>query len=85
MSYEPPRQIQPDGCREIIALTRITYLIVFPIIFALMGALLLLFLVFTLLAVKPALALIPIGAIVAGLVALGIYERRKTNEEIDQL
>ena len=85
MSYEPPRQIQPGGCREIIALTRITYLIIFPVILALIGALLLLFLIFTLLTIKPVLALIPIGGIVIGLVALAIYEHRKSQREIDEL
>ena len=82
--YEPQEQA-PGGCRETLLLIRIAFQVLAPALFGLMAVIALIVLMFALLAQHPALALIPIGIVAAGLYALSRWDRRRerTLDDLD--
>ena len=82
--YEPQKQAR-GGCRETLLLIRIAFEVLTPVLFGLIAVIALVVLMFALLAQHPALALIPIGIIAAGLYALSRWDRRRdhTRDDLD--
>jgi hypothetical protein len=77
--YEPQRE-EPAGCRDVWVLTRATLGILMWPVAALIGVLVAVGVAFALLAVHPALALVPIVLVVGGLVYLARRESRQPPE-----
>ena len=77
MYYEPQRPKGPSGCLELWVLTRAAFgVLLWPFV-ALVAALLSMFLVIYLFTISPPLALIPIAAIIAAVLAFARWERRR--------
>ncbi len=75
--YEVPQQDQRPGCRDAWVITVAVFAVVLPVMFALLalvGALTLAFVLFT---VYPALALIPLAAMVIGIYAFARWEQKR--------
>jgi hypothetical protein len=73
--YEPQRE--PSGCMEIYVLTRAAFgILIWPMLalFAVLGMLMLAFVLFS---VHPALALLPIAAIILGVVLFARWEQKR--------
>ena len=75
--YEPPRhEEERPGCRDVWVLSRATFAVILWPLLAMFGVLGAVGLAFALLAVHPALALLPIAALVAGLLLFARWEGR---------
>lgn len=86
--YEPPKQEQKPGCRDGIVLTRVAFGLLLPLLAFGVGAMALVALAVVLFATHWALGLLPLGAVVAGLLLLARRDRRVQREreqEIDRL
>jgi hypothetical protein len=73
--YESQRE--PSGCMEIYVLTRAAFgILIWPMLalFAVLGMLMLAFVLFS---VHPALALLPIAAIILGVVLFARWEQKR--------
>ena len=75
--YEPPRQREPAGCRETFVLTRAAFGVLLPPLLAVLAVLGALTAALVLFAVHPALALLPIAALIMGIVLFARWERRR--------
>ncbi len=75
--YEPPRQEEPAGCRETWVLTRAAFAVLLPLLLAMIGVLSAVVAALALLAVHPALALLPIAALALGVYLFARWERRR--------
>ena len=75
--YEPPRQHEPSGCRETFVLTRAAFGVLLPPLLAVLAVLGALTAALVLFAVHPALALLPIAALIMGIVLFARWERRR--------
>ncbi len=85
--YQPPKQQQP-GCRDGLILTRVAFGLLLPLLLFGVGAMALVALTVVLFTVHWSLALMPLGVVVAGLVALARRDRRLQREreqEIERL
>jgi hypothetical protein len=74
MYDEPPPDERP-GCRETVILTRAAFAVLFPFLAAMIAVLVLVMTVLLLLFTNPALALIPLAVLVAGVFAFARWER----------
>ncbi len=74
--YEPPRQEEPSGCRETWVLTRAVFAVLLPPLLAVAGVLAALVAALVLFALHPALALLPIAALVVVVLLFARWERR---------
>ncbi len=79
------REQQPGGCRETLLLIRIAFAVLLPALGAILGAIMLVFLVFMLFSRHPALGLIPVGIVAALLAWLAIRDRRQRQRDIENL
>jgi hypothetical protein len=77
--YEPPLEARP-GCRDVWVLTRATFGVLMWPLLALFGVLGGVGASFYLLTIHPALALVPIVALVGGVLLLARWESRKPPE-----
>ena len=75
--YEPPRQDERPGCRETWVLTRAVFSILLPFIGVMFLVLVAVTGVFVAFSVHPALALIPLAAIVLGIALFARWERSR--------
>ncbi len=85
--YDPEahRQDEPGGCREVFMMTRIVFEVLLPLIAAIGGVIFLIVAAFFLMAVHPALALIPlipVGGAVLWIVRRDRRLQRELEEEI---
>ena len=80
--YDPNQNLAPDvgGCREAWLLTRIAYGVLLPPLFVMVSVLTLIIGSFFLLAVHPALSLIPLTPIAAGAVWMIRRDQRLQRE-----
>lgn len=83
--YQEPRQIEPGGCTETLLLIRIAFGILLPVVGAIAGVIVLVFLFFLLLGRHPLLALIPVGILAAVLLAIVIRDRRLADERQEEI
>ena len=74
--YEPPSENRP-GCRDTAALTHAVFAILLPPLAAIFAVLVLLALALVCYAVHPALALLPIAALVAAIFLFARWEQRR--------
>ena len=74
--YEPPPEERP-GCRDTLVLTRAVFAVILPALGAMLFVLGSVTAAIMLLAVHPALALLPIAALVAGVVLFARWERQR--------
>ena len=75
--YEVPKQEERPGCRDVWVITLAVFAVILPVVFAmiaLLGGVTLAFVLFT---VHPALALIPIAVMVAGMYAFARWEQTR--------
>ena len=75
--YEPPRQEERPGCRETWIIIRAVFSILLPFIGVVMLVLLAVTAIFVALSVHPALALLPIAALVLGIALFARWERSR--------
>lgn len=75
--YEPPTDDEPPGCREVWVLTRAAFGVLIPVLLAMLVVLGAVTGAIVLLAVHPALALLPVGALVAGILLFVRWERTR--------
>ena len=75
--YEPPREEEPGGCRDVWLLTRVTFAIIAWPLIALVLVLSLLVATFVAFATHPALALIPLAVLVGGIAAFAWWDARR--------
>ncbi len=76
--YEPSRPEEAPGCRDVWVITRATLgVLVWPLL-ALIAVLLSVFGAFVLFATHPALALLPIAALVAAVYLFARWEQRRS-------
>ena len=73
--YEPSRKLEPGGCREVWTLTCAAFAVLLPLILAMLGILGAVAAVFFLLAVHPALALLPLAGLIVGIYVYARWER----------
>lgn len=76
--YEPPHPTEPGGCREVWIFTRAAFSVLFWPLMALGAVLLTIGAVFFLLAVHPALALVPIAALTLAVYLFARWEQRRS-------
>ena len=76
--HEPPRQEERVGCRQVWLLTYATFLVVLPVLAALIGVLVAVIVALVLFSVHPALALVPIGLVIGAVVAFATWEERRS-------
>ena len=74
--YEPRRQEEPSGCRETLVLTRAVFAVLLPPLLAVAGVLASLVAAIVLFALHPALALLPIAALLVAVLLFARWERR---------
>ena len=72
--YEPPREDRP-GCRETLLLTRAVFAVLLPPVAAMIAIFALVTLAVICYAISPALALVPLGAIAAGMLIFARWEQ----------
>lgn len=82
--YEPPKQQQP-GCRDGLILTRVAFGLLLPLLLFGVGAMALVALSLVLFATHWSLALLPLGAVAAGLFALARRDRRLQREREQEI
>lgn len=75
--YEPPADERP-GCRETLVLTRVTFAVLLPVLGAMLLVMSAAVAVIVLFIIQPALALIPLGLLVAAIFAFARWDRRRT-------
>jgi hypothetical protein len=75
--YETPRGEEPGGCRETWVLTLAAFAVLMPPLLALAAVLGALVAVLILLTVHPALALLPIAALVVSIYLFARWEQRR--------
>ena len=73
--YEPPQQEERAGCRDTWVVTRAVFAVLFPPLLALMAVLGVLVAALVLLAVHPALALLPIAALATAVYLFARWNR----------
>ena len=83
--YEPDQRRQQGGCREALLLTGITFTVMLPAMAVIMGGMGMIVAAFYLVAVHPALALLPFTPLVAGVVWVVRRDRRIRREMEEQL
>ena len=76
--YEPSHREEPAGCRETWVLTRAAFAVLLPLLLALIGVLGAVVAALFLLAVHPALALVPIGVLAVGVYLFARWERARS-------
>lgn len=79
--YEPPKPLEPGGCRDALVITRVAFEVLVPIMLAGIAALALVALTVVLFARHPALALLPLSAVVVALYLLARRDRRLQEEQ----
>lgn len=72
--YEPPPDERP-GCRETLLLTRAAFAVLIPVLLAMIAVMVIVLAVLLLLVTHPVLALVPIAAVVGGLILFARWER----------
>ena len=75
--YQPPVDDDRAGCRDTLVLTRAVFATLLPLVLVMVALLGLVVLAFYLFAVHPALALLPVAALVIGVLAYARWERIK--------
>lgn len=75
--YEPPRQTEPGGCGETWLITRAIFAVLLPIMLVMIGMLGALVITVALFAAHPALALLPVAALVLAGFIFARWERRR--------
>lgn len=75
--YEPPRQVEPGGCRETWVITRAVFAVLLPIMLVLIGLLGMVVIAVALFAVHPALALLPVAGFVLAVFVYARWERER--------
>ena len=75
--YEPPAQDERPGCRDTLILTRAVFGVIVPVLLAMLFVIGAVTGAVVLLAVHPALALLPIGALAAGILLFARWEQRR--------
>lgn len=83
--YEPPKQDKGGSWGEVFAITRIAFGLLLPFLGAMIGLLLLVVLTIVLFAQHPALALLVLIPIAAGIYYLIRRERLAHEDEVDRL
>ncbi len=83
--YEPPKQDKAGSWGEVFAITRIAFGLLFPFLAGLIGLLLLIVATIILFAAHPALALIPLIPVAAGVYYLLRRERQEHEDEVKRL
>ena len=73
--YEPPRQDEPGGCRETWALTRAAFAVLAVPFLAMIGVMGVVVAIVILFAIHPALALLPIAALVGAVYLFARWEQ----------
>ncbi len=73
--YEPPRDEERSGCRDTLVLTRAAFAVLLPPLLAIIAVLGAVSIAVALLSVHPALALLPIGALVVGVYIFARWEQ----------
>ncbi|MEX0785612.1 MAG: hypothetical protein WD939_03150 [Dehalococcoidia bacterium] len=73
--YEPVPQDERPGCRETLVITRVVFSIVLPVVFAGLAIVVALGLALVLYDIHAALALLPVGGVVAGIYVFARWER----------
>ena len=72
--HEPPSEERP-GCRETLVLTRAAFAVLIPIFAAMIAVLTLVMVTLLLLLTRPLLALLPVAALVGGIMLYARWER----------
>ena len=80
--YEPPKTVQPGGCRDGLVLMRVAFEVLTPIVGAGVAAMGIIALVFWLFSVHYMLGFIPVATCLGALIWLAIRDRHKTDEII---
>ena len=75
--YEVPQQDQRPGCRDVWVITLAVFAVILPVVGALIAVIGAMTAVFVLFTIHPALALIPIALMIAGIFAFAHWERRR--------
>ena len=75
--YQPPADDDRAGCLDTLLLTRAALGMLLPLVLVMVALLVLVVLAFYLFAVHPALALLPVAALVVGVLAYARWERDK--------
>lgn len=83
--YEPPKQQEPGGCRDALVLTRVAFGVLMPILLFGLGAILFVGVSIALFATHWSLALLPLGAVAAGLLWLARRDRRVQREREEEI
>lgn len=83
--YEPPQQQQAGGCRDVLVLTRVAFGLLLPLLLFGVGAVALIGLTVALFAAHWSLALLPPGAVAAGLFALARRDRHLQREQEQEI
>ena len=74
MYDEPPGDDRP-GCRETLILTRAAFAVVIPVVVAMIAVLSLVMVALLLFVTRPLLALLPVAALIAGIVLYSRWEQ----------
>lgn len=75
--YEVPRQEAKPGCRDVWVITLAVFAVILPILGAIIALLSAVTAAFVLFTIHPALALIPILVVTAGIFAFARWERER--------
>ena len=77
--YRESRHAETGGCGEVWLLTRVAFAIILPIMALLLGVVLLIAAGFTLLAIQPLRALIPLGIFIGALFAFARWDQGRSD------
>ena len=83
--YEPPERDRDGSWSEVFLITKVAFSLLLPLIGAIVGVLVLVIGIIFLFAVHPALALIPLSALVIGVAYVLRRERQKHDEEVARI
>ena len=83
--YEPPKQDRSGSWSEVFLITRVAFSLLLPLMGAILGVLALLIAIVVLFSIHPALALIPLGIVAAGVGYVLRRERQKHAEEVARI
>ena len=78
--YEPSRDERP-GCRETVILTRAAFAVIVPVLLVMLAVLTLVMVALLLFVTHPLLALLPVAALIGGVVLIARWERGRRPPE----
>lgn len=82
--YEPEKQAEPGGCREVLLFTRLAWGIIVPVLFGIVGGTALICATVFLLFVNPLYSILPGSIVIAGFTYFIIRDRRIQRELEDE-